>query len=54
MAGKHSDFDGDAIAELPVQHDAHPGRAERIRRIAEQDPEPFVRASAARSVERMR
>ena len=31
-----------------------PGVAERIRRIAEQDPEPFVRASAARSVERMR
>jgi HEAT repeat protein len=30
-----------------------PRVAERVRRIAEQDPEPFVRASAARSAERM-
>jgi len=31
-----------------------PRVAEQVRRIAEHDPEPFVRASAARSVERMR
>ncbi len=31
-----------------------PRVVERVRRMAEQDPEPFVRASAARSVERMR
>lgn len=53
-----------------LQHDADPGVrkvlvnsaaafrsprvAERVRRIAEEDPEPFVRESAARSVERMR
>jgi HEAT repeat protein len=31
-----------------------PRMAERVRRIAQEDPEPFVRASAVRSVERMR
>jgi HEAT repeat protein len=31
-----------------------PRLVDRVRRIAEHDPEPFVRASAARSVERMR